>query len=72
LGNETLGSGIGVGCAVDEVKIEPAIIIAIEERDPGAHGFKKVFARSVRGLVQKMHTGLVGNVDKFCGNRGLG
>ena len=68
LRNRTLGRGIGVGCAVDQVKIEPAIVVAIEKRRAGAHGLNQIFARGVRRLVQKMHARLLGDIDKPAGN----
>ena len=48
LRNGSFGCGIGVGCAIHQKQIEPAVIIAIEERHARAHGLNQIFARSVR------------------------
>ena len=71
LRDEALGRGIGIGGAVDQEEVEPAVIVAIEERHARAHRLKQIFACGVRGNVHEMHAGLLCDVDDFGRYRGL-
>src|SRR5665213_330046 len=70
LRNSAFQRRISKGGAVDQVKIQPAIIVAIKKGDTGTHGFNQVLFGCVRCLVQKAHPGTSGNVHEFARNIG--
>ena len=64
LRNKTRRSGIGVGRAVHQEQIQPAIVIAIEKRNPGAHRLQQILARRMQSLVLKMHPRLFRDINE--------
>lgn len=67
-GDGALGRRILQRRAVDQENVEPAIVVVVEQRDTGAHGFDQIFPGGMRGLILKMDARFFGEVHEMAGD----
>ena len=63
------GFGVSIGSAIQKVKIEPSIIVAVEEAYTRAHSFNLIFGRGVICVVQEVNAGFLADVDELSRNK---
>ena len=55
--------------AIQKIKIEAPIIVAVEETCARTHRLDLILRRGVIGVVLKMNTGRLADIDEFPRNR---
>src|SRR5262249_28665992 len=67
LRNRSFRSGIGKRRTIDEKEVQTTVVVVVEKGDARAHGFRKVFFRSMLGAILKTHAKFSGNVSERSG-----